>query len=579
MRSGWQQAPAQEAQRREPFGPEVSWPTGYYDLEYRDGVYSYPAEETGATGPRGEMPYGEHPYAAAGYSDVTDFGYGDPGYSDPHYEGPGSRNAGDHQRIGNQWSGAYPTLPGAANDPRYDDPRLGEPPVGETAFPRYDETRMDIPPFSDATFDETSFDETRFDLPAYDIPGYGVDGFNPPQHIEPGYGQPQWNEPQWDEPQWGAPQFADPQFGGAQFAQPGYDQPRYDQTGDFAAVPDYPMLPGDYANMPVHEETRFDIPVMGAPAMGSAPFDVDVYRDQAFDPSMIPDYPPDQLLPHTGMMLAAQTGPIPLREEVPQWTPETDFLSDTMLDMQGAALMDAPPVHEFVPEGLQVREFVPEALPVREFVPEAQPERAPAAPVKKTGKRRSGSSRDRRQWVALGTIVVVAAGAVAGVMKFAFPSAGGPAHNLETPTSVGPYQDKPALAQQMHVQDLVAKVSKLSNNQATGLKYAVYQYGSATPGANTQIFMFIGGHLANSDPSSSISGFMSEYPHAQAVSAGPMGGQAACVEVPGGSQGNAAMCTWFDNDSFGTFVSSTMNTAALQNVMRTVRPSLEVVQK
>jgi hypothetical protein len=39
------------------------------------------------------------------------------------------------------------------------------------------------------------------------------------------------------------------------------------------------------------------------------------------------------------------------------------------------------------------------------------------------------------------------------------------------------------------------------------------------------------------------------------------------------------MCVWFDNDSFGEIVSPTMNATSLGNVMRTMRPSLELVVK
>jgi hypothetical protein len=58
-----------------------------------------------------------------------------------------------------------------------------------------------------------------------------------------------------------------------------------------------------------------------------------------------------------------------------------------------------------------------------------------------------------------------------------------------------------------------------------------------------------------------------------------MGGEAACVEVSAGSSGNAAECIWFDNDSFGQMVSSTMNTTQLAQVMRMVRPDVEHVVK
>jgi hypothetical protein len=39
------------------------------------------------------------------------------------------------------------------------------------------------------------------------------------------------------------------------------------------------------------------------------------------------------------------------------------------------------------------------------------------------------------------------------------------------------------------------------------------------------------------------------------------------------------MCVWFDNDSFGEIVSPTMNSGALSGVMRTMRPSLEILVK
>ena len=60
--------------RREvPFGPEVSWPYGFrqLDSESREVL---------------ESAYGTRP--AYQQPAMDDFGYGDPGYSDPSYEGP-----------------------------------------------------------------------------------------------------------------------------------------------------------------------------------------------------------------------------------------------------------------------------------------------------------------------------------------------------------------------------------------------------------------------------------------------------------------------------------------------------------
>ena len=39
------------------------------------------------------------------------------------------------------------------------------------------------------------------------------------------------------------------------------------------------------------------------------------------------------------------------------------------------------------------------------------------------------------------------------------------------------------------------------------------------------------------------------------------------------------LCVWFDNDSFGEIYSPTMKANALVGVMRTMRPSLELVVK
>jgi len=595
MRSGWQQTPARGDQRRAPSGPEVSWPTGYYDLD------PYQGETDGRTA--GEMPYGEHPYASTQGHDES--GYGDPGYSDPRYDGPSSSpgyaapeyGASEYgssgyassgydssgydepSRLGNQWSGAYPTLPGAANDPRYDDPRLDAFGTGAYSQPAgYGQSfgYGDMPGSSEAP---RRGDETRYDMPVYD--------------------ETQYNEP-------AAPQLPDAYTGGYR-----------------------------------HDETRFDMPVLGAPVIESSEFDVDVYRDPdfqdyatgtgpqpvafdqasafgqpagfdqpsvfgqpggfdafgqpagfdqasafgqpaTFEQSAALSQPPlrrEQVLPHTGMMLAVPPGG-PLALDPPPfaatdtfdggilektgafeaaldggpdaWAPNGGSVSDTMLDMQGATFLQQQPT--------QVVEL-----------PEA-------APLKRTGKRRSGS-RDRHQWIAIGAIVVVAAGAVGGVVKFAFPSSGGPAHQIVTPTSVTAFTSKPDLEQQMGVPALVAKVRSLSDGQATNLASAVYQEGSVSPGSTAQIFLFIGGHLNNADPSASIASFEQQYPAAKVVSAGAMGGEAACVEVKAGSQGNAAECIWFDNDSFGQMVSSTMNTAALQKVMVSVRPDLERVAK
>jgi phage baseplate assembly protein gpV len=130
----------------------------------------------------------------------------------------------------------------------------------------------------------------------------------------------------------------------------------------------------------------------------------------------------------------------------------------------------------------------------------------------------------------------------------------------------------------MNVNGLGEQVVKGSSGQASNVLSAVYAQGNVTPGAgsNQQIFMFVGGHLANSDPAASIARFEQTYPSAQAVSAGSLGGEAECVTTTA-NNASTAMCVWFDNDSFGTLVSPTMSTAKLANTLDTVRPGIEQV--
>jgi hypothetical protein len=107
----------------------------------------------------------------------------------------------------------------------------------------------------------------------------------------------------------------------------------------------------------------------------------------------------------------------------------------------------------------------------------------------------------------------------------------------------------------------------------------VYESGNSAAGNTAQIMMFIGGHLANADPAASIASFTQRFPGAHVVSAGSLGGKAACVTEGTAASNSVSMCAWFDNDSFGEIVSPTMNATALANAMRTVRPSVEVVVK
>ena len=189
------------------------------------------------------------------------------------------------------------------------------------------------------------------------------------------------------------------------------------------------------------------------------------------------------------------------------------------------------------------------------------------------------SRSDRRLWLALGAVVVVAAGAITGILKMSFPNGlSGPPHAIVTPYEVGPFQREPSLEQQMKVGQLRSDLITSSSGQAKDVVAAVYQQRRTAPNGNPQIFMFIGGHLANADPAASIASFTQSFPGAKIVPAGPLGGEATCTEATTNGE-SVAMCVWFDNDSFGELVSPTMTKTKLASVMLSVRPKLELPVK
>ena len=209
---------------------------------------------------------------------------------------------------------------------------------------------------------------------------------------------------------------------------------------------------------------------------------------------------------------------------------------------------------------------------------EAEFERADAklaAARKRIGRRRGGSN-DHRLWLGLGGVIVIAAAAIVGVIKFEFPSHSGPVHTMSTPNKIGAFARTVDLEHEADVNALKQKVIAMSAGQASNVKSAVYESGNSAAGNTAQIIMFIGGHLANADPAASITSFTQQFHGAKVVSAGALGGKAACVQ-DGTGLNSVAMCAWFDNDSFGEVVSPTMNATALASAMQKVRPSVEAV--
>ena len=97
--------------RREvPFGPDVSWPNGFRQLDQEsrrllESGYGRSADPGYGTGGRGP-----------GYRDPASDDYGDPGYSDPAYDGPRSGSGGRGHRTATGLAG-LPAVPGPPTAP------------------------------------------------------------------------------------------------------------------------------------------------------------------------------------------------------------------------------------------------------------------------------------------------------------------------------------------------------------------------------------------------------------------------------------------------------------------------------
>ena len=184
---------------------------------------------------------------------------------------------------------------------------------------------------------------------------------------------------------------------------------------------------------------------------------------------------------------------------------------------------------------------------------------------------------NHRLWLAVLAVVVAAAAAVTAIVTFNGAPRGEPVHAIQTPARIGSFARADGMQNTVNLAGLRSEVIQGSAGQASNVKSAVYESGTQAAGNTAQIMMFIGGHLAGTVPATSVTGFTQKFPGATVVSAGSLGGKAACVEEGAGTSDQVSMCVWFDNDSFGEIVSPTMNAATLATVMRTVRPDLEIV--
>jgi hypothetical protein len=630
-----------------PFGPEVSWPSGFSALEYPNGGNHYPATRAEQLPALGQ---GAHPYAAFSGS-----GYGDDGYTDPGYQGPSAQDAGiagtrtvrgfvesgqnqpgypqaGYAQTGYPQTGYPQSSPGAYSQPRYagssyaaaGEIEMAYPPAATEAshgadlysqpwdydMPLRYEGEEDSYPVPDGyrppgdygqsdpyggqrndgaeryqppVYDPAAYNGSDYSMPGVNGPGYdlsGIIGTNDFQAIgydEPSYGRLSYDDPRYDD----APRYPQP---GQRFDETRFDVPRFDETrldnrwpaGDDVRREAGPAEPGnggfgdsrsrseapsafDRGRRARSAETRFDMKVLNEPGDNTR-FDVPVFDETRLDNLRA-------LTPARGLRTSGALKLAPPAARPRSWAEDTSL--DHFADLD---LTDEPVPAAFT------RTLDRNAERALELPPHQDDDTAARRAI---GKRR-GRSGDGRQWMALGAIAVVAAGAIGGVlMKYVFAGPSGPAHQVVAPQSVDGYTRSANLEKQLDVAGEAQKVAAASSGQASNVVSAVYQKGSIAPGAdatNTQMFMFVGGKLAGADPGASIANFEQTYAGSSAVSPGSLGGQAACTETHLNGQ-SASMCVWFDNDTFGTVVSPTMTTAKLASTMDAVRPSLELYAK
>jgi hypothetical protein len=627
--------------RSAPAGPEVSWPAGYSDQGYRDGDYRYAAPQAEELPPasHGGHPYaaftsdgyGDDGYRDPGYQGpaaqdagiagtrtVRGFvetgpgwdqgGYAPDGYAQSSYQ-PGngyqqgraydqSGYAGSSYAPAGQIEMAYPPSAQSSEEYHgadshrqpwdYDQPLRYE--DGEVAYQRQDEYP------ANGDYQSVNYLSGAYPIADYDggrpSPGYDSDAYNGNDYSTPGIGgngydlagiigTSDFEAVGYDEPSYDRLAYDDPRYGeghGRGNSRSPFDETRFDAPGFDETRLDNLWLPGEdvrqeaapvgygndgFGDGPVRSgysdfdpgqrgdrfaETRFDMSAVDLD-INNTRFDVPAFDETRIDSLRRTSSDLLALGPRSGGA-ALLTRP---SAQPRSWVEDTSF--DHFADLD---LTDEP---------------VPAAFTRTIERPQTEDDTA----TRRAGGRRRGRSGDRRQWMALGAIAVVAAGAIGGVlMKYVFAGPSGPAHNIAAPTSVDGYTRSAALGEQMHVGTLAQEVAKSSGGSASGVVSAVYQQGTVAPGSDAQIFMFVGGKLASADASASIANFTQSYPAARTVSPGSLAGEASCTETHVNGE-EAAMCVWFDNDTFGAVVSPTMTTTQLASTMDSVRPSLETL--
>jgi len=569
--------------------------------------------------------------------------YGDPGYSDPSYDGPRSGSGGRGWPADNRGlraGGSLPATDGAGygtvpgyHVPDYRDPvpgyqqgyaapdiypvtgaqealpatgpqpaadswpgrDLGSARSGRQAYPEqwYDHPRLDdprgsgarpdSPPAPDPRLEGMRYDELRYDEPfgsGYDEPLDDDSWVEELRRSAPSYPQPSGGDQRRGDPR-GPGSGPQPGWGsqpgiGQSGSYPqafGYGQGREDRGDPGPAAPRGPRMSAGPETRPRPPAVPQDSPFRGDAYYAAPTAPVGVLTPPATrrleDPA---DTRPQPVTPPAAASAGQVAGPS-------VWPGH---------GLDGPEITSSWPAQPQADDADSFEEFWAEDDDDAEYTglfPGEDPDfdaRRGGARTKGSGRRtgrRRGRSNDHRLWLALLGVLVAAAAAIFGILKFEFPSHSGPAHAMQTPARIGSYVRTVDMEKETRVNELRAEVIRMSSGQASNVQSAVYESGNSAAGSTEQIVMFIGGHLANAAPASSIASFTQKFAGAKVVSAGALGGQAACVEEAPGTSNSVAMCVWFDNDSFGEIVSPTMNATSLANVMRTMRPSLELVKK
>jgi hypothetical protein len=616
MRSGWPhtgdgQGITPADQRGAPFGPDVSWPghsqgshpyaaftaEGYGDDGYSDPGYQGPAaQDAGIAGTRTVRGFVESGQRQPGYAYSAEVGYAQSGYaqlppgqasSSPQYGQNGY--AGSSYATGGQIEMAYPQATDSYQASHlysqpwdYDQPLRYE--GDENSYQvadAYGYGQMDsgAERYQPPAYDPAAYNGSDYSMPGVNGPGYDLSGIIGTSDFEAiGYDEPSYDRLSYDDPRYDDRQrYSGPVNSGpmARFDETRFDVPRFDDTRlDNLWLPGADVRReagpgGGYGNDGYGDtrprsgppaafagrgarsaETRYDMKALVEPG-DSTRFDVPVYDETRIENMRA--LAPGRALRTTGTAVLAPPAGRPRG-----WAEDTSL--DHFADLD---LTDEP---------------VPAAFTRTLERPRQDDDTA----TRRAVGRRRGRSGDGRQWMALGAIAVVAAGAIGGVlMKYVFSGPSGPAHQVVAPQAVDGFTRSANLEKQLGASAEAAQVANASGGKASSVVSAVYQHGGLTPGSNTsntQIFMFVGGKLAGAAPGTSVANFEHSYPGSASVSPGGLGGQASCTETHQNGQ-SASMCVWFDNDTFGAVISPTMTTAKLAATMDAVRPSLELYAK